>query len=168
MHYCSSICQILFLRLCEMHDVLWLPVFFFLLFSCQFCPGFQNYKSLSLILKSLNMVVRRVEVLRFLRKNWCKNWHYHFHATYDHQIWLACNPGELTQMRLIKLVLVRSSRQDHMTNKNFIFTTRVPMTITLEKMVTDLNGLLSIKSQDPLMMRSCAIMWQNKTVPQCL
>ena len=90
MHYCSSICQILFLHLCEMHNVLWLLVFFFLLFSCQLCPGFQNYKSVFLILKSLNMVVRRVEILRFLRKNWCKNWHYHFHATYDHQIWLAC------------------------------------------------------------------------------
>ena len=39
-----------FLRLCEMHDVLQLTVFFFSYF-CQSCPGLRNCKSVFLILK---------------------------------------------------------------------------------------------------------------------
>ena len=53
------------------------------------------------------------------------------------------NLQELTQIRLIKQVLVTSSHQDHVTNENhYISTTTVPMTTKLGRMVIYLDGLL--------------------------
>ena len=78
---------------------------------------------------------------------------------------------ELTQMRLIKEVLVISSHQDHMTNKN-ISTARVPMANKLSRIVTYLDGLLPRKSHDPYITWSCKIMWETTTIisplRQCL
>ena len=48
---------------------------------------------------------------------------------------------ELNQMRLIKQVLVTSSRQGHVTNKKLISTTRLSNATKLGKMVTYLDGL---------------------------
>ena len=70
---------------------------------------------------------------------------------------------ELTQMRLIKLVLVMSSVQDHKKNLKHISTTAVPMATRLGRMVTFLDVLLPIKSHDSLIMWPCEITWQTKT-----
>ena len=52
---------------------------------------------------------------------------------------------DLTQMRLIKQVLVMSLRQDNVANeKHCISTTRVSMATKLGRMVTYLNGLLPV------------------------
>ena len=60
-----------------------------------------------------------------------------------------------------------------MTNWNHdISTTTVPMVTKLGRMVTYLDGLLPIKSHDPLITCCCEIMWQPKIIisllPQCL
>ena len=57
---------------------------------------------------------------------------------------------KLTQMKLIKQVLVTSSSQDHVKNlKHYISTTRVPLATKLGRMITYFNRLLPIKSYDP-------------------
>ena len=72
---------------------------------------------------------------------------------------------ELTQMRLIKQVLVTSSRQDYVTNlKQYTPTTRVPLATKLGRMVWYRHGLLSIKSYDFLITCSCKITWHTKTM----
>ena len=46
--------------------------------------------------------------------------------------------------------------QDHMTNQNhYISTTIVPMVTKLGRMITYFGGVLSIKSNNPLIMWSC-------------
>ena len=65
---------------------------------------------------------------------------------------------ELTQVRLMKQVLVMSPGQNHVTNENHISTTRVPMATKLCKMVTYLDWLLPLKLHDPLIMWSWEIM----------
>ena len=73
---------------------------------------------------------------------------------------------DLTQLRLIKQLLVTSLRQDHVTNgKHRPSTTRVPMATKLGRMITYLDGLLPIKSHDPLITCSCKII---SPIPQCL
>ena len=56
--------------------------------------------------------------------------------------------------------------------KTIIFTITVPMATKLGRMVTYLNGLLTIKSHYALVTWSCIIMWQTKIIisllPQCL
>ena len=64
---------------------------------------------------------------------------------------------ELTQVRLIKQVLVISTGQDHVTNENHISTTRVPMATKLFRMVTYLDWLLPLKLHDPLITLSWEI-----------
>ena len=56
-------------------------------------------------------------------------------------------------MRLMKQVLMMSSRQDQATNQTQISTTRVPMATKLGWMVTDPDGLL------PLMLLDHLLMW---------
>ena len=65
---------------------------------------------------------------------------------------------ELTQVRLMKQVLVMSPGQNHVTNENHISTTRVPMATKLCRMVTYLDWLLPLKLHDPLIMWSWEIM----------
>ena len=65
---------------------------------------------------------------------------------------------ELTQVRLMKQVLVMSPGQNHVTNENHISTTRVPMATKLRRMVTYLDWLLPLKLHDPLIMWSWEIM----------
>ena len=65
---------------------------------------------------------------------------------------------ELTQMKLIKQVLVRSSRQDHVTNlKQIISFIRAPLATKLGRMVTYIDGLLPIKSHELLIKWFCEI-----------
>ena len=51
-------------------------------------------------------------------------------------------------------------------------TTRVPMTTSLFRMITHLDSIIPIESHDPLILWSCEIIWQTKTIisliPQCL
>ena len=79
---------------------------------------------------------------------------------------------EMTQVRLIKQVLVKFSRQHHVTNYKHISTTRMLMTTKLGRMVTYPYGLLPIKSHDALIWWSCEITWQTKNIksplPHCL
>ena len=105
---------------------------FFFSFFCQPCLRLRNCKSVFLILKISEYGGLRLWVQLFPRypcKNWYKNWHLHFYKTYDHQFGrqIHLEQKELTQMRLIKQVLVKSSRQDYVTNlKQYTPTTRVP------------------------------------------
>ena len=71
---------------------------------------------------------------------------------------------DLAQTRQIKQVLVTSLRQDHVTNDKHISTTRVPMATKLGRMLAYLDGLLPIKSHDPLIKWSCEIPWQTKAI----
>ena len=106
----------------------------FLPFFCRAYPGFRYCKLVFLILKISQYGGSRRWVQFFPRyscKNWFKNWYIDFCKTYDHQIWQACTISvrpmitkfgkyvhlqNLTQVRLIKQVLVTSLRQDHVTN----------------------------------------------------
>ena len=55
--------------------------------------------------------------------------------------------------------------QGHMTNNNqYISTIRVPMATRLGRMITFLDGLLSIKSDDPLILWSCKITCQTEII----
>ena len=77
-------------------------------------------------------------------------------------------------MRLIKQVLLTSLGQPHVTNENNYFSTTTPllMATKLGRMVTYLDGLLPIKSHDPLITWSCEIPGQIKSTislpPECL
>ena len=52
---------------------------------------------------------------------------------------------DLTQVRLIKQVLVTSTGQDYVTSENYyIFTTTMPMATKLDRMATYLEWLLPI------------------------
>ena len=78
---------------------------------------------------------------------------------------------ELTQ--LIKLVLVNSSREDHVTNlKNYISLTRVLLATKHGRMVIYLDWFLPINLHEPLTAWPSKIMWHDKTIisklPQCL
>ena len=67
--------------------------------------------------------------------------------------------------------MVTSSRQDHVSNWIFIFTTRGIMASKLCRLVTYLHLLLPTKSHNPFITWSCKITWQTKTIisppPQC-
>ena len=61
---------------------------------------------------------------------------------------------------IVKLLFNHMVLQDHVTNENqymYIYTTTVPMTTKLDRVVTYLEELLRIKSEDPLIMRSYKI-----------
>ena len=71
---------------------------------------------------------------------------------------------ELTQIRLIKQVLMTSSRQNNVTNlKHYICTTSVPLRTELSRMVTYLDRLLSIKPYNHLITWPFKITWKTKT-----
>ena len=62
------------------------------------------------------------------------------------------------RMGLIKQVLVTLSQPDHVRNqKHYISTIRVAVTSKLGRMVSYLNGLLPIKSNDTLITWSCEL-----------
>ena len=66
---------------------------------------------------------------------------------FDRQV----NLEELTQTRLIKWMLMTSSQQDHVKKlRNCIFTITVPLATKLDRMITYLDGFLSVKSYDAL------------------
>ena len=111
--------------------------------------------------------------LRYLCKNWYKNWYFHFHKTCDHQIWQAVISGgydsnETSQVGADDVIKLRS--RDKL--KYFISTTKVPMATRLGRIVTYVDGLLPIKSHDHLVIRSWEITWQSKSIisslPLCL
>ena len=138
-----------FLRLLETQNALQLPVFF-LSFFCQPYKGLRNYKSVFLILKISQYGGSRWWVL-LLPRYPCKlykNWYLHFYKSYDHHIWQAgtsarFDSGETTQVGAGDV-----------------------------RMETYLDGLLPIKSHDPLITWSCKITWQIKffifLLPKCL
>ena len=77
------------------------------------------------------------------------------------------------KMRLIKQMLVMPLRQNHPKNwKHYISITRVSMATKLGRSVTCLDGLLPIKSNNPLITWSYKIIWQTKIIiyplTQCL
>ena len=75
--------------------------------------------------------------------------------------------GELTQMRLIKQVLMTLSCEDHVTNVvlvHFISTSTVPMFTKHGWMVANFEGLLPIMLLYLLITWSCEITWHIKTI----
>ena len=78
-----------FVRLLSLHktqNALQLPVFFFFLWFCQPYPGLRNCKSIKIL--QCGWSRRWVHIYsRYPRKNWYKNWYFHFYNTYDYQIW---------------------------------------------------------------------------------
>ena len=66
--------------------------------------------------------------------------------------WKQVDLQDLTQMGPIQKLLVTSLRQDHVTNLNHHISTTiiVLMATKLGMMVTSLDGLLPMKSHDPL------------------
>ena len=131
------------MRLCETHNDLQLPVFFFFsffVFFCQPCPGIRNWESVFLILKTLNMVDRGGE-FSFLRAihiiNWYKNWYLHFHNTYGHQIWQAgtsrgVDSHETKEAGSGDVITSRSRDKE----KHYISTTRVLISTKHGLMIT--------------------------------
>ena len=57
--------------------------------------------------------------LRYSYRNWYKNWYHYFHGAYDHRISRHVHLDKLTQMELIKHVLVTPSRQYHVTLQRY-------------------------------------------------
>ena len=95
----------------------------------------------------------------------------HYQSACGHQIWedgdLPWGAHKVT-WRFDHIVL-----QHHVTNQNHdIFIITVPMTTKHVRMMTYLEGLLTIKSQDAFITWACMITLQSKTIisplPQCL
>ena len=159
----------------ETHNALQLPVFFFFSFFCESYKGLRNCKSVFPILKISQYGGSR---------QWAKFFQV-LHAKIDIRIDISISIRSMTtkfgkqvhleqlsQIRLIKQVLVTSSHQDQVTNWKHISTTTVPMATRLGKKATYLDGVLSIKSHDPLVTWSSVITWQTKIIisplPHCL
>ena len=88
-------------------------VFVFLLLLLVFPPTVSGTFELQIGIPNFkNLIVWWIEAVSSC-KNWSKNWYLHLYKTkFDKQVHLQ----ELTQTRLLKQVLVTSSRQDHMIN----------------------------------------------------
>ena len=75
--------------------------------------------------------------------------------TYDDQIWQSgTSTGNKTNQAVAGDDITSRSRD----KLKHISTTTVPMTTKLDRMVAYLDGLLPIKSHDPLLAWSCEIM----------
>ena len=82
---------------------------------------------------------------------------------YGHQIWQGGHiqwgaPNDKVTWPFDHVVL-----WDHVTNQKHFSTTTVPKATKLGKMINYLDGLLHIKSDDPLIAWSFKIMWQIET-----
>ena len=149
------------LRSRETHNALQWPVLFIFPFFCQLYPGFRNSNRYSWFLYR-NMTDRSGEF------NFFQTIHVRIDIRIDISIFIRpmitkfgkhVHPQNLTQIRLIKKVLLTSLYQDHLAKLHYyIFTTTVPMATKLGCIVTYLDGLLSLKSNDPL------ITWQTKVI----
>ena len=147
------------MRLRETHNALQLPMFFFLFFFFFFSfffqphPGLRNSKWVFLILKILQYGKSRQWVPLFPShpcKNWYKNYIFISIRSVITKFGKQVHLQDLTQMRLIKQMLVTSLWQDYVTNWNhFISTTRGTMATKLGRMITNFDGLLPIKLHDP-------------------
>ena len=74
--------------------------------------------------------------------------------TYEHQIWQSgTSTGNKTNQAGAGDDITSRSRD----KLKYISTTTVPMTTKLDRMVAYLDGLLPIKSHDPLLAWSCEI-----------
>ena len=100
----------------ETVDSLQLPLVFLFIFSffCQTCPRLNRYLW---FWKPLKMADRGGSVQLFPSysscKNWYKNWYFHFHKTYDYQIWQAgtsrgVDSNENSQPRAGDIIVSRS------------------------------------------------------------
>ena len=109
--------DIVLLQLCELQKALQSPVFFFLLFFCQSYPGFQNCKSIFLIVKISQYGGSRWWVQPFPRYP-CKNWWKELIFPFLWGLW----PPNLTSWYIYRIWFKwnQSSRcwlcQDHVTN----------------------------------------------------
>ena len=100
-----------------------------------------------------------------------KSLYFHYHSAYGHQ---ALQVGNLLweasthNVNLWSCGLARSPEK----LKPLLSTTTISMTIKRGRMVTYLDYLLPIKSNDHIIMLCCVIMWQTKNIisplPQCL
>ena len=61
-------------------------------------------------------------------------------------------------------MVLTSSREDYVTNLKRTSTTRVPLATKLGRMVTYLDGLLPIKSHDPMIRWSFELTWHTKII----
>ena len=147
------------MRLRETHNALQVPVFFFFFsFFSVFGQPYETLdcKSLFLMLKILQMADRSGE-FRFSQG-------IHVRTGIRIDISISIRPKitklgkqvhlqHLTQMGLIKQMLLTSLENI----KTLYSTTRVSMATNLGRMVTYLDGILPIKSHDPLITWSCKI-----------
>ena len=89
----------------------------------------------------------------------------YYQSAYGHQTWQDGNltwraPTHKVKQRLDHMVL-----QVHVTSKShYTSTTRVLMATKLGSMMTYLDGLLPIKSHDPVISWLCEISWPTKTI----
>ena len=102
----------------------------------------------------------------FSKVTWQKKLIYlYYQSAYGHQTWQDGNltwraPTHKVKQRLDHMVL-----QVHVTSKShYTSTTRVLMATKLGSMITYLDGLLSIKSHDPVISWLCEITWPTKTI----
>ena len=152
------------MRLRETLNVLKVLVLLIIIFLPA-VPWLWNFKSVFLILKILQYARLRWWVQLFPRypcNNWYKNWYFHFYKISDHQIWQAgiSIRSDWNETNCRWPVDVTSLRRDHVPNQKHISTTRVSMATKFGRMLTDLDGLLPIKSHKPLITQSFKITWQ--------
>ena len=75
----------------------------------------------------------------------------HYHNAYGHQIWQGGDLAWGAPTHKVTRTFYHAIFRNHVANENhFLSTTRVPVATKLGRMVTHLDGLLTIKSHDPL------------------
>ena len=125
-----AITELLLLRLRERHNVLQLPVFFFFFsFFCRSYPGLRNCKSVIPYFKYLPIWWIEASVFSFFQG---------IHIRIDKRIDIFIS---------IRPMITKFGKQAHFFS---ISITRVTMATKPERMATYLDGLLPMKSHDPL------------------
>ena len=86
-----------------------------------------------------------------------------YHSSYDHQIWEDRNLPWWAPAYTVIWTFNHVVLWDHVTNLNhYISTSKVFMATKPGKMLTYLDGLVSIMQHDRLITLSCRITWQKK------
>ena len=102
-----------------------------------------------------------------------KTFYLHYQSACSHQTWQDFNLLWWATAHKVTWHFDHVVLEDQLTNWNhYVSPTKVPMATKLGRIVTHLDGLLPIKSHDPLITRSCKITWFTKTITspllQCL
>ena len=100
-------------------------------------------------------------------------WELHYQSSYSH---ITLQDGHLLWWAPIHKVawpFYHVALQDHVTSQShYFFTTTVPMTTRLSRVVTYLERLHTEMSNNALIMWSCKVTWKTKTIisplPDCL